>query len=62
MAIIKNTLWSPLTIELNRGKVLTLDSRGTMEISDDDFISEGCQKAFREEKIMILTEEYPFRF
>ena len=55
--VVKNTGWTSLTIELSQGKTLTIGPRGTQEISEQDFASEGCQQLFREEKIVVLPEQ-----
>jgi hypothetical protein len=56
MAIIKNALWSPLTVELLKGKVILLSPRETQTITDEEFQSDGFQQLFRAGKIHVLPQ------
>jgi hypothetical protein len=56
MALIKNALFSPLTVELLHGKVILLGPRATQTITEEEFQSPGCQKLFRAGKVNVLPQ------
>lgn len=57
MVAIKNALWGALTLDLKREHPLTLGPRETATISQEEFETEDCQKAFREMKIIVLPSK-----
>jgi hypothetical protein len=54
MAMIKNALWGPLTVELHGGKMILLGPRRTQTITDAEFQSPGCQQLYRAGKIYLV--------
>jgi hypothetical protein len=55
MPTIKNALWSPLSVELEK-RVIRIDPRKTEEISDADVQSPGVQKLLQSGNIYLLPE------